>query len=207
MVFAKAPVPGTVKTRLIPALGVEGAAKLHRRLLWQTLVTAAQLEPPPVGYLYAAPDTRHGFLRRCARRFRLQLVPQRGADLGERLANAFDEVLARHRKALVIGADCISLTAADLATALQWLEASDAVLGPALDGGYLLLGLRAPCRALFEAVPWSGPLVLATTRQRLRRANLAWRELAAGYDIDEPPDLQRLRGDPRFASWFPRALD
>jgi rSAM/selenodomain-associated transferase 1 len=191
LVFAKAPRAGEVKTRLIPLLGAGGAAALHRQLVHRTLATACDAGLSAVE-LHAAPDVHDDDLRACALRFGVALLPQRGADLGERLRHAFDDGLARHGRVLVIGTDCPVLTAQHLRDAAAALEhGNDAVLIPAEDGGYALIGLTRCDDRLFEDVPWGGDQVLAVTRERLRALKWRWQELETLWDIDRPEDYRR----------------
>ena len=189
-VFAKAPVPGFAKTRLIPALGPRGAAWLHRRLTRHALETALAAGLGPVG-LWCAPDPGHLFLRRCARVFGVALYTQSGAGLGERMHTAFEATAV---PALLIGTDCPALRPEHLRTcARRLLAGDDAVFLPAEDGGYVLVGLRQPRAQLFRGVDWGTDRVMDQTRERLREAGLSWREPCVLWDVDEPRDLARLR--------------
>lgn len=191
IVFAKAPRAGEVKTRLIPLLGAEGAAALHRQLLYRTLTTATSAGLGPVE-LHGAPDDRDAHLCDGARRFGVALLPQSGADLGMRLRRAFDEALARHSRVIVIGTDCPVLTEQHLRDANQALaDGNDAVLIPAEDGGYALIGLTRCDASLFDGVTWGTGNVLAETRQRLSRLGWRWQELETLWDIDRPEDYRR----------------
>jgi rSAM/selenodomain-associated transferase 1 len=193
LVFAKAPVPGRVKTRLAGTLGVQGAATLYKQLLRRTLTIARSARLCPVE-LWCAPDARHGFFPACRRDYGVRLRRQCDGDLGRRMNHALNRILASHPYAVLMGGDCVSLGAAELRQAFACLAAgTDAVLGPAADGGYLLVGLRRPGPSLFQSIAWSTPAVLETTRRRLRRAGLVWAELPAGWDVDTPADLRRLR--------------
>lgn len=193
MVFAKAPVPGRVKTRLAKRYGERGAASLYRKLLRQTLAKATAAPFCPV-QMWCAPTTRHAFFTACRREYDVELRMQQGADLGQRMAHAFARVLSEHTYALLIGGDCASLETADFGTALAALEQGKAaVLGPAEDGGYLLIGLRRPCHALFRGMDWDGRRVMAATRRRLQRAGLTWLELPRGWDVDRPADVRRFK--------------
>ncbi|MFO1430483.1 MAG: TIGR04282 family arsenosugar biosynthesis glycosyltransferase [Candidatus Competibacteraceae bacterium] len=193
LIFAKAPIPGRVKTRLTGKLGAVGAAKLYRRLLRRTLHLAGGASLCPV-QLWCAPDTRHGFFQRCRRDYGIGLHRQQGADLGQRMHHALNTVLRRAPYAVLIGADCPSLGPAELQAAFMALAAGrDAVLGPAADGGYVLIGLRRPDGTLFRRIAWGSPAVLTATRRRLRRAGLDWVELPPGWDVDRPADLRRLQ--------------
>ncbi len=188
LVFARAPVPGQAKTRLVPRLGEEGAARLHRHLVEDTLGRLGAADIPIE--LWCAPDIVHPFFAECRARFDVELRSQQGEGLGERMAHALKSVLAGHSWAVIIGTDCPELSTADLQQALAWLEAgSDAVLGPAVDGGYYLLALRRFSPHLFEGIAWGGDRVLAQTRGRLQALGWQWRELAERHDLDRPEDL------------------
>ncbi|NJM12512.1 MAG: glycosyltransferase [Synechococcaceae cyanobacterium SM1_2_3] len=193
LIFAKAPVPGRVKTRLSGQLGTRGAAQLYTKLLRRTLIIADAARLCPVE-LWCAPDARHGFFVACRRDYQVRLRRQCAGDLGRRMNHALNRTLADGKDAVLIGGDCASLSAVELRIAFEWLIAGqDAVLGPAADGGYVLIGLRQRCPGLFQGIAWSTPAVLAATRQRLRRAGLTWAELPTGWDVDTPTDLRRLR--------------
>ena len=193
LLFAKAPIPGQVKTRLAGKLGQRGAARLYRRLLYQTLAMVTSTPLCPV-QLWCAPDTRHGFFSSCRRDYGVMLRRQQGADLGQRMHHALTTALRSSPYAVLIGGDCPSLGVAELHYALTVLaKGRDAVLGPAADGGYVLIGLRRPYAALFRNIIWGSNTVLAATRRRLRRAGLNWAELPPGWDVDRPADLRWLR--------------
>ncbi len=193
LIFAKAPHPGQVKTRLIPPLSPQAAAALYARLLEQTLETAARRALAPL-QIHCANDLEHPLFKRLAARFNATLHPQHGADLGARLHHGLRRALEGADSALAIGGDIPSLQTADLEQALQALRAgSGAVLGPAEDGGYYLLGLRRPQAGLFQGIHWGGDQVLAQTRQRLAAAGLQWVELTERWDLDRPADLQRYQ--------------
>jgi rSAM/selenodomain-associated transferase 1 len=192
IVMAKAPDPGAVKTRLIPALGAEGAAALAARLLKHTLAQARAARIGPVT-LAGAPGIDHPFLRYCATRYGTALVAQPDGDLGERMHALLSAVLAEHACALVIGSDCPALDAAQLRAAAEHLAAgADVVLAPTEDGGYALLGLRKPQPALFTDMAWSTPGVLAQTRERIAAGGLRLAELPLLWDVDRPEDVARL---------------
>ena len=190
-VFARAPVPGEAKTRLIPALGAEGAAALHASLVQRALAAALDAGVGPVE-LWCAPDTSDPFFARCERELGVALRTQRGADLGERMARAFEAALGENAALVVIGSDCPALTASTLREAAAALAAHDAVIAPAQDGGYVLVGLSAQVAGLFEAIAWGGPAVMAQTRKRLERSAKTWKELETFWDIDRPEDYERL---------------
>ena len=194
MVFARAPVPGRTKTRLIPALGAAGAAHLYRELLGRTLETAFNSGLAPL-QLWCTPGTDHPVLGSGASKYGAELKTQRGNSLGARMENAFSECLSAGARGLLIGCDCPELCVDDLICCAAWLaEDVDAVLGPAEDGGYYLVGLAAEAPGLFADLAWGGPEVLDITRGRLRDMGLRWRELPRRWDVDRPEDLSRLHG-------------
>jgi rSAM/selenodomain-associated transferase 1 len=189
-VFAKAPVPGEVKTRLAPLLGARDAAELHATLVRCALATARSAAVGPVS-LWCVPDTGHPFFAACASEFGVALNEQRGGHLGERMARAFDRLLATG-PALLVGSDCPSLRAEDLRAAAGSLATHDAVIQPAEDGGYVLVGLARAVPGLFEAIRWGESSVMRDTRSRLREAGVTWREMPARWDVDRPEDYRRL---------------
>ena len=187
IIFAKAPVPGAAKTRLIPALGEWGAARLHARLVRHALRTALAARCGPVEVHGTA---RHSFFRSLSTPFRLQ----RGRDLGERMHHA----LSRNPGAILIGTDCPELTPADLRRAARWLRAGyDVVLAPAEDGGYALIGARHVSTEMFRNMAWGTSNVFEETVKRL--SGYRWRALRTVWDVDRPEDLPRLRAL-RFSS-------
>jgi rSAM/selenodomain-associated transferase 1 len=189
-VLAKAPLSGFAKTRLIPALGAEGAALLQARLVEHAIATASAARIGPVT-LWAAPDERHPLFQTIAARG-IALARQNRGDLGARMLAA---VAATATPTVVIGTDCPALTPDHLRTGADILRGgTDAVIIPAEDGGYVLIGLRAPAQALFSDMPWSTPTVMKETRRRLRDLRLTWREPVTLWDLDLPEDLERLRG-------------
>lgn len=191
IVFAKAPVPGAAKTRLIPALGADGAARFHARLVERALETARAARLGPVE-LCCAPDRSHPFFAGCAARFGAALADQGSGDLGERMHRA----LAAELPAVLIGADCPAMTADYLREAAAALAAGrDVVLGPAEDGGYVLIAANRIRPDTFARIGWGGPDVMAEQRARLRDAGWRWSELAPLWDVDRPEDLERVRSE------------
>jgi rSAM/selenodomain-associated transferase 1 len=190
-VFARAPVAGEAKTRLIALLGPEGAARLHGDLVRHALAVAAASTVGPVE-LWCAPDALHPFFDRCSREFGATLHVQQGADLGERMSAAFAAAMGENAALVVIGADCPALTPEALRGAARALDDHDAVVAPAEDGGYVLLGLARPQPAIFRGIAWGGAMVMAETRRRLEAAGARWLELETLWDIDRPEDYRRL---------------
>ena len=191
LIFAKAPEAGLVKTRLIPALGPQGAADLHARLLTDTLARIVPAGLAPVE-LWCAPEPGRDPFPSLAARHGLALHRQRGPGLGERMRYAAADALRRSARVVLIGTDCPRLDAEYIGRALRALTGRDAVLGPAEDGGYVLLGLRRAAAALFADMPWGGARVAARTRQRMEALGWAWEELPVLWDLDRPEDLRRF---------------
>ncbi len=190
-VFARAPVAGEAKSRLIPSLGAERAAELQHRLLRRSLCTALSAKLGPVS-LWCAPHCMHPAFIACAEQFDVPLFAQRGADLGARMFDAFSELCERG-STILIGTDCPALTAFDMRAAAEGLmQGQDAAFIPAEDGGYVLVGLGRPIASLFDSMPWGSDQVMAETRLRLRRARARWLELPASWDVDRPEDYDRL---------------
>lgn len=192
LVFARAPIPGRVKTRLIPALGAERAARLHRRMLWRTLEIAVDAGCGPVE-LWCSPGIEHPFFSEVARAFGVTLHAQSRADLGARMHRALDAACARAACAVLVGSDCPALERADLCEAARALgSGADAVLGPAHDGGYYLIGVRRSDPRVFSGIEWGSSDVADATRARFRALDWRWRELATRRDVDRPEDLAGL---------------
>lgn len=193
VIFAKAPVAGRVKTRLIPALGAEGAAELAREMLERTveeaLATGLAVE------LCGEPDAADWHEPRPG----LALTGQGEGELGERLARAAQRVLAKER-ILLIGADCPEIDRSRLRRAAEGLETCDAVIHPARDGGYVLLGLRRFDRSFFDDIDWSTEKVAAQTIARVEALGGSLHVGETLRDVDEPEDL-------RHASSFQRRLE
>jgi rSAM/selenodomain-associated transferase 1 len=191
-VLAKAPVAGLAKTRLAPLLGAAGAARAQRQFTLQTLKTA-RLAAPGFVTLWCAPDAQQRFFRAVAAVCGVSCLAQPAGDLGARMAQAFDAHFAQQSGVplLLIGTDCPILTPMHLTHAAAILQTHDAVVIPAEDGGYVLIGLRRPMPRLFSCMTWSTPHVMEHTRERLARCFASWQELDALWDVDEPADWLR----------------
>lgn len=191
IVFAKAPQAGYAKTRLIAALGAQGAAQLAERLLNAALDHAVAADIGPV-QLCVTPDRTHPAFVAAARRGSVIVTEQGDGELGERMERAFDRVLRRHRHALLIGTDAPQLDAPYLRAAAAALDQAQAVFGPAADGGYALVGLQHRAPGLFTGMCWSHDQVMAHTRERLAALGLSHVELPTVHDIDAPADLAHI---------------
>lgn len=186
-VFARAPVPGTAKTRLIPKLGARGAAQLQAQLTERALARA-RAAAPAVSLWWTGTEAAplpHD----------VPVFVQHGADLGARMALAFDTLLPRYARVLLIGTDCPAQTPNDLRAAAHALDNADGVVQPAEDGGYVLIGLAqraAPgWRGLFENIAWGTSEVLEQTLARAAAAKLALQQLPPRPDLDTPTDYDR----------------
>lgn len=189
VVFAKAPVAGAVKTRMIPALGEAKAADLAQRLLNDTLARVVDSGARSIE-LCCAPDMQHPALIAAAQRYGTMLSVQRGADLGARMAEALQRALTVHPRALLVGTDCPALDARVLSSADAALDdATDAVFVPALDGGYVLVGAKQIDARIFSNITWSSDHVMAQTKTHLQTLGWRWIELPALPDVDRPDDL------------------
>lgn len=211
LVFAKAAIPGRVKTRLIPALGAETAAALHETLLDHTLETALAASPnaeaaptaksaPNAIQLWCEPSRRHPFFQRYSQLFDLR--SQVPGNLGDRMARAFESAQHSVARAIAIGCDCPALTPSHLREAAAILETGyDAVIIPAEDGGYILLGLARFSPVVFERIAWGAETVLAQTRDRLASLGWRWHETAPLWDVDRPEDYARMLGEHVLPGW------
>ena len=188
LVFARAPRPGQVKTRLIPHVGAERAAAIYRELLARTLQTALHAGFAAI-QLWLAGD-RHPYFDNIANGAALEIYQQQGADLGDRMQHAFARALKRYRAAILIGSDCPVLTAGDLKQARHALRKNDIVLGPARDGGYYLIGLCKNSSTLFKGINWGRASVLSETRARIKALDWQLSLLTERWDVDDLQSLQ-----------------
>ena len=193
LVFAKAPIPGEVKTRLFSLMNAEAAAALHKKLVFHALNLAVESKTGSVE-LWCTPSIEHPFFIQCAEEFQVELHRQAEGDLGKRMVYSFDKTLQKAPMALLMGTDCPSLTSDDLKEAKKALiEGTPLVISPAEDGGYVLIGLRQYESSVFEGISWGTSSVLEETRERVRRLRWRWRELSEKWDVDRPEDVERLK--------------
>jgi len=192
VVFAKAPQPGRAKTRLIPALGAKGAAALARHMLDHALVQALAAGSGPVE-LCMSPAPGDPAWEKIALPGAVLRTDQGEGDLGERMARAVHRVTATNgQPVLLMGSDCPGLSSSILREAARQLQTHDAVLLPVADGGYVLIGLKSPCPALFNQMAWSTSSVADETWCRMAKLSMkVWRGPLL-HDIDEPADLAQL---------------
>ncbi len=196
LIMAKAARVGLVKTRLGPLLGPVGCAGLQRALIGHACTLSAGVAPTFLAY---HPGDAGDEIRALASA-PVRLLPQRGEHLGERMSAAVDDLTALgHSPVVVIGTDAPTLTRSDLATALDaHRNGADAVIGPALDGGYYLIGLTSPLPTAFAIDPalWGGPQVLDATLTALDAAGKRVTLLGPLRDLDTPDDATALLHDP-----------
>jgi rSAM/selenodomain-associated transferase 1 len=194
IVVAKRPVPGETKTRLCPPLNPQSAADFYRCLLLDTLALLKRFQGADFTVAFAPATARAYFEAMLPNGFRL--LPQQGADLGERLAHALGQHfdLGYHRVA-IMNSDGPTLPLTYLEEAFSGLDHSDVTLGPSHDGGYYLIGMKQRQPDLFRGITWSTEHVYRQTRAICRRLGLSVHRLPAWYDVDVEADLERLRRD------------
>lgn len=190
IIFTRYPEPGKTKTRLIPALGPEGAAELQRSMTEDTLNNARRLKTRRPVSLELRYEGGNKTLMQEWLGEHLTFRAQGGGDLGARMKRAFrDAFRAGARRIVIIGTDCPDLNSELLEAAFDALQRSDVVIGPANDGGYYLIGLRRPLPHLFDGIRWGSEEVLEQTLQRVREVEIHLSLLAWLSDVDRPEDL------------------
>jgi len=190
IIFARAPVPGETKTRLIPALGARGAAELYRCFLLDVLSQAGEVAADIV--VSAAEPEQEADVRAIVAEScpRAEITVQSGGDLGERMTGALAEAFARgHARAMILGSDLPNLPFERVTRALALLRDRQLVLGPCLDGGYYLIGLQSPAPRLFRQTEWGSATVLVDTLRRAQTLKLSVSLLEPWFDVDTPQDL------------------
>ncbi|SDJ74010.1 TIGR04282 family arsenosugar biosynthesis glycosyltransferase [Billgrantia gudaonensis] len=195
-ILAKAPLPGRVKTRLIPSMDAEAAAGLHERLLRHTLEQALQATPAPCITLWTALNHAHPLFHELVSRHGIARKAQPEGDLGQRMHHALAAISG---PGLIVGSDCPVLTPTLLRSCWQALATADVVCLPAEDGGYALIGARRAEPRLFDGIDWGTDRVMAQTRQRIE--TLGWRLAcpAMVWDVDRPEDVERWQREERLA--------
>lgn len=191
-IFTKAPIPGRVKTRLAEDIGPSAAAEIYWQIGRKVVVATAGAGPRTT--VWFTPAREGTFVREWLNGVgRLEFRPQVRGNLGVRLASAFARHFAKGAtRAVIIGTDCPGVNRRLVLEAFTALRAYDMVLGPAVDGGYYLLGLREPQPALFRGIPWSTGAVAAQTRARAQGLGLSCYLLRPLRDVDTAQDARSL---------------
>jgi len=191
VIFAKAPIPGFCKTRLMGVLGARGAAELAANMLLRTVAIAREARIGPVE-LCVAPAPEHECFLSMDLGGDLLWSRQSEGDLGERMATAVRETLSAGQNVLCIGTDCVELQASHLRDAAQSLSHRTVVITPARDGGYVMLGLNRFDESIFQGIAWSTQSVFVQTMARISKLGWSVAEMKTLRDIDEPEDLDFL---------------
>ena len=193
LIFAKSPLPGKAKTRLIPALGEKGAALLAEKLIVHTVQTVTEKALCPVE-LWCTPSMEHRLFRSIEQAYSIACRLQQGEDLGERMKHAITASLTEAQAVIVIGTDCPVMDVEYLQQALDTLTQEQAlVISPAEDGGYALLGMRDAVVDIFNNISWGSARVMEQTRDKLMVLQQDWYELPGVWDIDIAEDVQRAQ--------------
>lgn len=193
LILAKAPVAGLAKTRLIPAIGAEQAARLQQKFIEHTVQTCIAAQIAPV-QLWCAPHRHHPVFHALAKKYPLTLHDQGDGDLGKRMFSAIASCLQEASFAILIGTDCPQLDIPVLQQSARLLTSDHhAVVAPATDGGYVLIGMNRSEHKLFDGIPWGTHKVMQNTRERLEQLQWRWQELRQFSDIDLPEDLKLLK--------------
>jgi len=188
-IFSNAPIDGFVKTRLIPELGVKAATDVYITLLSSVVELAASSNYSV--QLWCAPDLQHDFFQQVAKKYKFALRKQRGANLGDKMKYALEQGLHEANRVVLIGADCPVFTLNYLMEAFQLLTDSKVVLGPAEDGGFVLIGCTKVRDNMFSQVDWGEATVLSQTLKALTGAKLTYSLLPMLWDVDTLSDLKR----------------
>lgn len=193
IVFAKAPNPGHVKTRMIPLLSEQGAAQLQSRLVLHTVNNLANRGDWQT-QLWCAPNIRHPLFQELAVTHKIQLHQQIQGDLGEKMFFAFESCLSRADQAVIVGTDCPLLTPSHVEATFSQLDGGyDAVITPAEDGGYVMLGLSVIDWDVFNLQEWGNSEVLSNTLLACESMGWRYKKMPSLWDVDTPEDYLRLQ--------------
>lgn len=203
LIFARSPCPGKVKTRLIPELGWEGALNLYLNLLTRLI---SMLDQSDLNIeLHVLGDLEAPELKKLNKDYDIKILPQSGDDLGERMELAASNALIHYRYVALVGTDCPGMNQDILADTFKWLkQGADAVIAPAEDGGYVLLGLQNVDPCLFKGIAWGSEKVANQTRDCLNRLGWNYVEHPLMWDVDRPEDWHRLKSNPRYLDLIAR---
>lgn len=192
IIFAKTPIPGNVKTRLQPPLSQEEASRLYRGFVLDLIRATGSLKGV-TRMLGCSPNHHNPFFLSIANRYNIELVDQRGKDLGERMENALkDRIHQGFSSVVMMGTDSPTLPIDFIRKAFDLLRAHEVVVGPSHDGGYYLVGFRKNIPPLFNSMPWGSDRVFSATLERINHLKLKCALLPFWYDVDTPADLKLL---------------
>ena len=193
IIFAKAPIPGEVKTRLSHKYGSTGAAIIYRQMVEQLLWQVSRIGNIQV-YLFCSPGTKHPFFHQCRRRYGVVLKKQVGSNLGERMFNAIRFTNRKHENTILIGSDVPELDWKIVGDLLRARPVkNNVVMIPANDGGYVLVSMTGNHPCVFRNIPWGTNRVMQKSRVRIRQCGLIGVELGICQDVDTPSDIYRLK--------------
>ena len=191
IIFAKAPVPGQVKTRLQSHLSAEECADLHSSFILHVIDIARSVEGATI-FLACHPGTDHPFFHKISDLFGIKLIRQSGANLGEKMSNAIEYAIEEgFKKVLIVGSDSPDLPAEYIREGIKALDTKDMVIGPSVDGGYYLIGGKV-ILPVFDDIPWSSSDVFKITLERAMKFGISYSVLPEWYDIDTWDDLQKF---------------
>ncbi|MDH5230819.1 MAG: TIGR04282 family arsenosugar biosynthesis glycosyltransferase [Gammaproteobacteria bacterium] len=191
IVFAKAPIAGYSKTRLIPFIGADAASKLQEQFIQRTLKTVCSDRDWTV-YLFTTPHSEFPVFQEWSTQAGLLFRQQITGDLGQRMANAFAQIKQCHDRVIIIGTDCPDLNVAALHQGFACLDHDDVVIFPAEDGGYVGLGLKSLMPGIFRNIDWSTEKVLQQTMERIKQVGATWHLMPELWDVDNYEDYKRF---------------
>ncbi len=192
LVFTKPPLAGKCKSRLVPVLGEEGAAQLQARLLQKIITDLLAFNLCSFEIWQSETSTYFTDLFR-QQKLKIPVCTQQGATLGERMSNAMQKTLQDVTNVIIIGSDCILYSQSYIKSAIVSLNTAPFVIGPAADGGYVLIGASQHAPEIFEDVSWGTNRVLEETLLKMQRSGINYTILDELWDIDEPIDLDKLK--------------
>lgn len=194
IIFVKSPLPGQCKTRLIPLLNPQGACDFYKSLVTHCFKQLTDLRNINI-VIYAYPDIQDNFIKQLAERSNFNIHPQQGNNLGERMHNALQHSLSSNTKAVLIGTDCPLIDMSYITQAFDALDNHDIVIGPAEDGGYVLIGATQIETALFDNIQWSSDQVLHQSLEKVQAAGYTSTVLRTLWDIDTPEDFAQYHSE------------
>jgi rSAM/selenodomain-associated transferase 1 len=201
--FCKHPVPGLVKSRLAKDIGNDNAAEIYKLLLNETLNSISRLEVK--AFLYCYPDTEHPTLKEYKNKFGVELKEQHGENLGMKMFHAITNHLNENSNVVLVGSDCLEINASYIQKAFEALNSGyEIVLGPAIDGGYALIGANNINVSIFENIAWSTNEVLKQTEEKINELDWKYSCLNKVRDLDTLEDFQYFSTHNDYQKFFKR---